>query len=346
MEINTGDKVRFLNDVGGGVVVKIISKNMVMVKDKDDFEYPFPVNELVVVERAVAVETVKQVTPDKTVKSSGNTEKSAQRQKDNPELKNDNITEVLFAFLRKQDGDFDGFESYIINDSDFYIFYHIVLRGENGYEKIDADILEPNIKVCTGDLSREQINTSKELIIQMLFYNHPYQTLHEQVERKIKIVPLKFFQEHVFIDNDFFDEKAYMFELLKEKQGLGQSVKSDEDFERTLAEKDMCEEEDSSKRFKPRKEAMTIEVDLHINQLVDSVIGMSNADIIQKQLEVFHKTMTDAILRKAGKVILIHGIGNGTLKAALRESLSVQYKLPYEDASFREYGFGATMVIL
>ena len=92
-------------------------------------------------------------------------------------------------------------------------------------------------------------------------------------------------------------------------------------------------------------EAMTIEVDLHINQLVDSVIGMSNADIIQKQLEVFHKTMTDAILRKAGKVILIHGIGNGTLKAALRESLSVQYKLPYEDASFREYGFGATMVI-
>jgi hypothetical protein len=343
MELSIGDKVRFLNDVGGGTVVKIISKTMVVVKDKDDFEYPFPANELVVVAKAVVLpEPVKQpIVENKTEE-----ENKSVHPKHKPELKNDNITEILFAFIRKNVGEFDGFECFIINDSDFYIFYHIVLRGENGYEKIDAEILEPNTKMSIGDLSREQINTSKELIIQMMFYNHPYHTLHEMVERRIKIVPLKFFQDHAFKDNDFFDEKAYMFELLKEKPGLGQSLKTDDDFERILAEKDLNDEEDPSKRFKPRKEAQTVEVDLHINQLVESVIGMSNAQIIQKQMEVFHTTMTDAILNKAGKVILIHGIGNGTLKAAIRESLSVQYKLSYEDASFREYGFGATMVIM
>ena len=63
-------------------------------------------------------------------------------------------------------------------------------------------------------------------------------------------------------------------------------------------------------------------------------------------MQTFHKTMTDAIMNKAGKVILIHGIGNGTLKSNIRESLEKQYKLPYEDASFREYGFGATMVMI
>ena len=63
-------------------------------------------------------------------------------------------------------------------------------------------------------------------------------------------------------------------------------------------------------------------------------------------MQTFHKTMTDAITNKAGKVILIHGIGNGTLKSNIRESLEKQYKLPYEDASFREYGFGATMVMI
>ncbi len=343
MELSIGDKVRFLNDVGGGIVVKIISKTMVVVKDKDDFEYPFPANELVVVAKAAVVpEPVKQP----TVENKTEDVIKSVHPKHKPELKNDNITEILFAFIRKSVGEFDGFECFIINDSDFYIFYHIVLRGENGYEKIDAEILEPNTKMSIGDLSREQINTSKELIIQMMFYNHPYQTLHEMVERRIKIVPLKFFQDHAFKDNEFFDEKAYMFELLKEKPGLGQSLKTDDDFERILAEKDLNDEEDLSKRFKPRKEAQTVEVDLHINQLVESVIGMSNAQIIQKQMEVFHSTMTDAILNKAGKVILIHGIGNGTLKAAIRESLSVQYKLSYEDASFREYGFGATMVLL
>ena len=341
MSLGIGDKVRFLNDVGGGTIVKILSKNMVLVQDADEFEYPYPEKELVLVEKAV-----KEV--QNVVKSEErNIESQVNQVIDEPEITGDNISEILFGFLRKKTDEFDGFEAYLVNDSDFYMFYHIVLRGDDGINKIDANVLEPNIKISVGTLSREQINLSKEVIIQIVFYDHPYQTLHDMVERKIKIVPLKFFQEHVFIDNDFFDEKAYLFELLVEKPGLGESVKTQEDFENNLERKDKDEsEEDKSKRFKPRKTPETIEVDLHINSLVDSVIGMSNAEIIQKQMNVFHSTITDAITRKAGKVILIHGIGNGTLKDAIRESLQKQYKLHYEDASFREYGFGATEVMM
>ena len=50
--INIGDKVRFLNDVGGGTVVKILPKNQVIVKDDNDFEYPVRMSEIVVVEKA------------------------------------------------------------------------------------------------------------------------------------------------------------------------------------------------------------------------------------------------------------------------------------------------------
>ncbi|MDD3739783.1 MAG: DUF2027 domain-containing protein [Bacteroidales bacterium] len=342
MTINIGDKVRFLNDVGGGVVVQIISKSQVMVKDNDDFEYPFPINELVVVEKSAQI--VKENSSKPNIETSSTIINSIGKS-EKPELKNDNITELVFAFINKSEIDDSQFECYLINDSDYYIFYHVVIRGENAYEKIDAEVIEPNTKILLGNIDREQINSSKELIVQMLFYNHPYQTLHELVERKIKIVPLKFFQSHNFVENAYFDEKAYLFVLLKEVQGLGNSIKNDDDFERYIAEKE-SPEEDLSKRFKQRKDAVTIEVDLHINQLVDSVIGMSNAEIIQKQMDVFHKTMTEAIATKAAKVILIHGIGNGTLKEKLRESITQQYKLAFEDASFREYGFGATMVIL
>ncbi|HNQ67388.1 MAG TPA: DUF2027 domain-containing protein [Bacteroidales bacterium] len=342
MTINIGDKVRFLNDVGGGVVVKIISKTQVMVKDNDDFEYPFPINELVVVEKAVQ-KTAEQKPKLKSEVNNINSIATEMIQK--PEIKNDNSTEVIFAILSKPETDNNQFECYLINDSDHFIFYHVVLRGETGYVKIDAEVLEPNTKIQIGIIDREQINASKEIIVQMLFYNHPYHILHELIERKIKIIPLKFFQSHNFVENEYFDENAYQFVLLKEVPGLGNSIKNNDDFERHLVEKELPEE-DLSKRFKQRKEAKTVEVDLHINQLVDSVIGMSNAEILQKQMDVFHKTMTEAISSKAGKVILIHGIGNGTLKEKLRESITQQYKLSFEDASFREYGFGATLVVL
>ena len=44
-----GDKVRFLNDVGGGRVVGFVGKNLVNVEDDHGFEVPVPLRELVVV---------------------------------------------------------------------------------------------------------------------------------------------------------------------------------------------------------------------------------------------------------------------------------------------------------
>ena len=345
MELNIGDKVRFLNDVGGGKVIKLLPKNMVLVQDPDEFEYPYPAHELVLVEKAVQVQ--KNSFPDNLYDEPQKIIKSPKKDENvKPKIKSDSITELVFAFLRKKDDNFDGFESYLINDSNFYLFYHVVLRGDNGFTKLDAEVLEPNTKIMVSEISREQINLSKEIIIQVLFYDHPHETLHDMMERRIKIVPLKFFQEHVFVKNEFFPENAYVFELLKEKPGLGESIRTEKEFENNLLLKDIDDEEDLSQKFKARKKPAIIEVDLHINQLVDSVIGMTNADILKTQLDVFHKTITDAILQKAGKVILIHGIGNGTLKEALRESLTKQYKLRFEDASFKEYGFGATEVFL
>ena len=52
MNVKVGDKVRFLNDIGGGTVMKIIDRQSVMVLNDDDFEVPTPVSELVVIESA------------------------------------------------------------------------------------------------------------------------------------------------------------------------------------------------------------------------------------------------------------------------------------------------------
>lgn len=87
------------------------------------------------------------------------------------------------------------------------------------------------------------------------------------------------------------------------------------------------------------------EVDLHINKLMDSVVGMTNTEILTAQLDVFRRELNLAIRNNEREIIFIHGIGNGTLKGEIRRVADQEYKwCSQEDASFREYGFGATRI--
>ena len=88
-----------------------------------------------------------------------------------------------------------------------------------------------------------------------------------------------------------------------------------------------------------------IEVDLHINQLVDSTAGMNNADMLRHQLHIFRQTMDSYKHAKGQKIVFIHGKGEGVLRKAVIDELKLHYpKCDYQDASFQQYGFGATMV--
>jgi dsDNA-specific endonuclease/ATPase MutS2 len=87
------------------------------------------------------------------------------------------------------------------------------------------------------------------------------------------------------------------------------------------------------------------EIDLHINKLTDSVVGLSNTEILTIQIEVFRRELNRAIRENEKEIIFIHGIGNGTLKGELRRAAERDFSwCSQEDASFREYGFGATRI--
>lgn len=90
-----------------------------------------------------------------------------------------------------------------------------------------------------------------------------------------------------------------------------------------------------------------IEVDLHIHELVDNTSGLENADIIQIQMRHFERMMGIAEQKKVKRVILIHGVGQGVLRAEIRRNLMQYYpNARYHDADFRVYGQGATEVVL
>ena len=74
---------------------------------------------------------------------------------------------------------------------------------------------------------------------------------------------------------------------------------------------------------------------------------MSSADILQYHLDTFKKTLEEHKKERGKKIVFIHGKGEGVLRRALIHELTYRYKnLRYQDASFQEYGYGATQVTM
>ena len=81
--------------------------------------------------------------------------------------------------------------------------------------------------------------------------------------------------------------------------------------------------------------------------MLDSTSGMDNTAIITYQLDKFHAVLKQYEGVKGQKIVFIHGKGDGVLRKAIENELKSKYKqYAYQDASFREYGFGATMVTI
>jgi myo-inositol-1-phosphate synthase len=88
-------------------------------------------------------------------------------------------------------------------------------------------------------------------------------------------------------------------------------------------------------------------VDLHIEELVDNHLQMSNGQILNIQMAHFQRELNVAIRSKIRKFIVIHGVGEGVLRNTIRKELNEHYpQYDFHDASYREFGYGATEIIL
>lgn len=88
-------------------------------------------------------------------------------------------------------------------------------------------------------------------------------------------------------------------------------------------------------------------MDLHASEVLETTAGMSHKDILDYQLDIFRRTMDEHRRHTGQRIVFIHGKGDGVLRQALLRELRAKYKTcTAQDASFREYGFGATMVTI
>lgn len=144
-------------------------------------------------------------------------------------------------------------------------------------------------------------------------------------------------------ENDYFYEKAILFSLYNWNQPKEAKMEIDTE----ALKKAMLTKGDEKKLVKEKLPSGPEEVDLHIQNLVDDYGQMDNAEMLEIQLSRFRTSLESAIIHKTRRIVFIHGVGNGKLKYELRKILDTEYKkVRYQDASFKEYGYGATMVLI
>lgn len=354
-----GDKVRFLNEVGGGIVSGFRDKNIVLVEDSDGFEIPMSVTDVVVVadenySTSNMVSPMKQETDDKRQKA------VVPKASDDPsegeitfrapveERKGGNVLSCYLAFVPVDVKEISNtrFECYFVNDSNYYVRFTCLVAEGNSWTLRSTMEVEPNTKEFIEEIGREDLNDLSRIAVQLLAYKRekPFQ-LKPSIDVQMRIDAVKFYKLHTFRENDFFEQPALLYTIV-ENDEVARPLVVDAD----AIKKQMYGKDEPQKKTQPQKrvgDEGAVVVDLHANELLETTAGMSNADILNYQLDVFRKTIEENKKRKGQRLIFIHGKGEGVLRQAIIHELHYRYKtFLYQDASFREYGYGATQVTI
>lgn len=138
-------------------------------------------------------------------------------------------------------------------------------------------------------------------------------------------------------------------ELIKQKSKdkLGKALFSKSSINSVISEKEEASVKKKHKRTKPKdRYEPTMEVDLHINQLVKSPKGMTNHDMLTLQLDTARRQLDFAISKRIQKMVFIHGVGEGVLKLELEYLFGRYDNIKFYDANYQKYGLGATEVYI
>ncbi len=237
-----GDTVRYLNEVGGGVVTRVEGK-LAYVND-DGFERPVALNELVVVIPAGHAQTGAKLMFDQQAYDIGRTNKrnkteeskqpaGAQSQKPvsapEPEPEDFPIEEtdygdamnVVMAFEPKDARKLDTtiFNVALVNDSNYFLSYQLLVTGDKPGEwsTMARGEVAPNEIADLRTLEHEDIPGMSKIVFQAIAYKKDKDfTVKEPLNALRKLDLTKFFKFHCFRPGLYFETPVLEVPLFSE----------------------------------------------------------------------------------------------------------------------------------
>ena len=377
-----GDKVRFLNEVGGGVVSGFQGKNTVLVRDADGFDIPVLIHECVVVDTD-SYNIAKRPTPPAAphpAKGRRDADDTADKEKDGRPLptvaaapaqtdeedvvdrpvtftprpverRGADVLNVYLAYLPVDARELSdtAFEADLVNDSNYYLHFTYLSASGAGRQLRAEGTVEPNTKVFLEEFRRDALPELERVAVQFVAFKRDRLFQPKPAfDVELRLDGTKFYKLHTFGETDFFDEPALLCDVVRNDRAVRSVFVDAESLQQAMLKpKEIPARPVKSPARKAPKADGPLEVDLHAAEVLETTAGMSNKDILDYQLDIFRRTMDEHLKERGKRIVFIHGKGDGVLRQALLRELRTKYKsCQSQDASFREYGFGATMVTI
>jgi hypothetical protein len=220
MKFKTGDKVKFLNDVGGGVVKKIISPTMVSVLVEDGFEIPIMINELILAEHADIKEAMfDQSFSLPSISSEELAQEDAFMDRISPLEKfsslNVKSNGIYLAYV-PQDQVWllkDDIDLFVLNNTSFEILYSLILENGNKFEGIDYGSVPPFSKIHIQTIQRDDLGKWHNGFVQILFFKEKDTAIRTPLHIPFNIKLIRFLKKESYSASNFMAEKGLLVYL-------------------------------------------------------------------------------------------------------------------------------------
>ena len=221
-----GDKVRFLSEVGGGRVSGFQGKDIVLVEDEDGFDVPMRITEVVVVgdedyDTRHVVEVKRHEAAGRVKPEEGEQEPADRpvtfRAKPEERRGGDKLSAYLaFVPMNVKELSDTRFESYFVNDSNYYMRYVYMTAENNAWQVRAMGEVEPNTKEFIEEFGRDDLNGLERCCVQVIAYKRdkPF-LLKPTINAQIRIDGVKFFKLHTFRENDFFEQPSLIYTVIE-----------------------------------------------------------------------------------------------------------------------------------
>jgi len=358
MKFNIGDRVKFLDEQGGGIVSRVISASLVEVTTSDGFEIPYATKEIILVREETHAERMfnADVEDIKVEKVALKQEEKSDDDYNYPSsdslilYPSQRIPEKFAAWLAFVPHDqkwliMGNIDVYFINYSSDPIYFSIFRKKESGFDKLASAEAKPFSRYYIAEINRDDIAEWENIVVQSVVMPDSSESLRAPIDAEVKIRGSRFYRETSYQVPDFFKEKAVLFSLFKFTEvPVMHSLKPKpkEATETVLVTKVKQPKVNDAILDHMVSEGKAV-VDMHIWKLVADETSLTKHEKFMTQLDYFNNCLESAIAHHLEKVIFIHGVGSGKLKEEIKLIMNDK-EIEHKPASMAEYGVGATEV--
>lgn len=323
MDFKVGDRVSFLNDIGGGIVTGIKDKNTVIITDDIGFNTPYNIKQLVRINAPTA-------SPEKNALQG---------------ILNDSDDMIAIIYTPKNRADTltSDLDLIVLNNTSYTCNFDLCMAEAGKMIHLAHHRIPAKNSYLVKQITRGELENYTRLKFQCILSSPKKFESLEPISQNIIIKATKFFKETSYKSYSFAPFPS-LLHIIANQQDLENLVTNDIH----LINDDIAPKKIASNQknvsLPHHHLRLSKEVDLHIVELIEKVEGLAPHQLLQIQLNHFKKELENAITENYDKITFIHGVGTGKLKTELQQLIKEYTGIKSYPASFQKYGAGATTI--